>query len=148
MEIGPGDSLLSGVVAAAFGASRTYLVDTGHYAGHEIAPYYQMIRLLQERCMVVPQSEDLHSVEDILRACRITYLTEGAVSLSRIPDNSVDLVWSHGVLEHMRRRGFERMCQELHRVMRPTGIVSHAIDLRDHLGGGLNHLRFSEKAWS
>ena len=32
-------------------------------------------------------------------------------------------------------------------MLRPGGIAFHAVDLADHLGGALNHLRFSERVW-
>ena len=42
---------------------------------------------------------------------------------------------------------FSKMAAELFRVLRPAGVSVHQIDLRDHLGGGLNNLRFSEALW-
>ena len=39
------------------------------------------------------------------------------------------------------------MNAELYRVLKIDGVISHQIDLRDHLGGGLNNLRFSDKLW-
>ena len=46
LEIGPGDGLLSAVIAASFGASKCYLVDTGYYAGSDLAPYREIAELL------------------------------------------------------------------------------------------------------
>ena len=37
--------------------------------------------------------------------------------------------------------------QQLRRIIKKDGICSHCIDFRDHLGGNLNNLRFSEKLW-
>jgi hypothetical protein len=37
--------------------------------------------------------------------------------------------------------------RELHRILKPGGIMSHRIDFKDHLGGGLNNLRFSQRRW-
>ena len=36
---------------------------------------------------------------------------------------------------------------ELRRIMKDAGACSHRIDLKDHLGGKLNNLRFSKKVW-
>jgi hypothetical protein len=36
---------------------------------------------------------------------------------------------------------------ECRRVLSDTGVASHSVDLKDHLEGGLNNLRFSEKLW-
>lgn len=37
--------------------------------------------------------------------------------------------------------------RELHRVLRPGGICSHRVDLKDHLGGALNNMRFASRLW-
>jgi hypothetical protein len=35
----------------------------------------------------------------------------------------------------------------LHRVLKPDGIASHRVDLKDHLAAALNNLRFSQATW-
>jgi SAM-dependent methyltransferase len=54
---------------------------------------------------------------------------------------------STAVLEHVRRAEFSTALAEMFRVLRPGGTGCHIIDLRDHLGGGLHNLRFSERVW-
>jgi hypothetical protein len=39
------------------------------------------------------------------------------------------------------------LARELRRIVRDDGICSHCIDLKDHLSGGLNNLRFPERIW-
>ena len=68
-------------------------------------------------------------------------------SIKKIPSNSVDLIFSQAVMEHIRKKDFEAMNSELYRVLKKDGVISHQIDLRDHLGGGLNNLRFSDSLW-
>jgi SAM-dependent methyltransferase len=87
------------------------------------------------------------SCAQLLSACRATYLTRGIASLREIPTASVDFIWSHAVLEHVRRHEFTDYLRETRRVLRPTGVSSHEVDLRDHLGGALNNLRLSSKVW-
>jgi SAM-dependent methyltransferase len=87
------------------------------------------------------------STEEILAACRATYGTRGLHSLCTIEDNSVDFIWSHTVLQHIRLSEFLNTMRELRRVLRPDGISSHWIDLKDCLGGALNNLRFSDSVW-
>ncbi|MCK4816222.1 class I SAM-dependent methyltransferase [bacterium] len=70
-------------------------------------------------------------------------MTSGLSSLKDIPDESVDVVFSQAVFEHIRKKDFLPTLKELHRILKPTGSSSHEIDLRDHLGGSLNSLRFS-----
>jgi hypothetical protein len=59
----------------------------------------------------------------------------------------VDFVWSHAVLQHVRRAEFLETMRELRRVLRADGISSHWVDLQDCLGGALNNLRFRESVW-
>jgi len=147
LELGPGDSLLSGLVARYRGASRTYLVDTGAFAARDLRPYRELIRMVNG-CGCAPQEiPDGTDLDAIARMFHITYLTGGATSLAAVPDESIDFAWSHVVLEHIRRREFEPCMLELRRVMRKGAICSHTVDLRDHVGGAINNLRFSERVW-
>ena len=74
-------------------------------------------------------------------------MTGGLADLKRIPDQSVDLIFSQAVLEHVRRHEFSEVMQECCRVLKATGAASHVIDLKDHLGGGANNLRLSHRLW-
>jgi predicted SAM-dependent methyltransferase len=60
---------------------------------------------------------------------------------------TVDLVFSQAVLEHVRRHELAPTLRETFRLLKPEGLASHEVDLKDHLGGALNNLRFSERLW-
>jgi len=45
LELGPGDSLFSALIADAFNASESYLIDAGQFARHDLALYQIMIKL-------------------------------------------------------------------------------------------------------
>ena len=147
LELGPGDSLFSAVIAHAFGAARTYCLDCGRYAAHDLERYRAMLRWLRERNRPLPELESCSSLDELLDACNAHYETDGLRSLRAVPNSTVDFIWSNAVLEHVRRAEFLDMLRELRRVIRPEGVSSHRVDLRDHLGGGLNNLRFSEPLW-
>jgi hypothetical protein len=51
------------------------------------------------------------------------------------------------VLEHIRHSEFTPGVRELRRLLVTDGCVSHQVDLKDHLGGGLNNLRFPSQWW-
>jgi len=147
LEIGPGDSLLSAVVAAAFGAAKCYLVDTGNYAVTDIAPYQEVAHLLRTEGLAPPDLAGAHDLEEILRRCNAIYLVDGLASLRELPSDSIDFAWSNAVLEHVRHGEFIAGIRELRRLLVRDGCVSHQVDLRDHLGGGLNNLRFPTRWW-
>jgi SAM-dependent methyltransferase len=147
LELGPGDSVASAVIAAAHGASRTILVDVGAFARRDLGPYRELGRFLEQRGLQAPEASAAASFEELLTACSATYETRGLASLREIADASVDLAWSHAVLEHVPRADLPKLATELRRILRDDGICSHCIDLKDHLNGGLNNLRFSERLW-
>lgn len=147
LEIGPGDTLFSAVIAASYGAGRIYLVDAGRYAIDDPQAYRDLARDLAAQGLPSPRLDDAASVADVLAACNATYLTNGISGLAALATGSVDFVWSQAVLEHIRKADFLPYMRELQRVMKPEGRASHRVDLRDHLGAALNNLRFSEAIW-
>ena len=147
LELGPGDSLLSAIVAAAHGSEKCYLVDAGTFATEEIAPYREMADFLRMRNLPAPVIDTASELAGALASCNAVYLTQGLSSLRNIPSGSVDFIWSQAVFEHIRRHEFLETMRELHRILRSDGICSHRVDLKDHLGGDLNNLRFSNRLW-
>jgi SAM-dependent methyltransferase len=147
LEIGPGDSLSSAVIAHTFGASHTYLVDVGSFASTDPAPYRRLASHLRELGLQPPNVESCSNVEQVMAVCSAEYLTEGLASLRKIPAASVDFIWSHAVLGHVRRDDFLPTMLELRRIQRPDGVGSHYTGFGDILGGKMNDLRFSDWIW-
>ena len=149
LELGPGDSLASAVIGRAYGAAQGWLIDSGAYVSRDPAVYGRLIAELRQRGTPgnLPADLPCDDLERLLAACGAEYLDEGLASLARIPDGACDMAFSQAVLEHVPREAFATLMSELYRVLRPGGIASHAIDFRDHLGGGLNNLRFSPALW-
>ncbi len=147
LELGPGDSLFTTVISKAMGASNTWLVDAGAFAIKNIDSYLGLINLLRKNGFSSPFVQDPQTLCDVLRECNGEYLTEGVISLSKLKSDSINFCFSNAVLEHIPKNDFEKLACELKRVMKPEGICFHRVDLKDHLGGGLNNLRFSDAIW-
>jgi SAM-dependent methyltransferase len=147
LEIGPGESAFSALVARSKGAAETILVDAGHYIRYSEDAYRSLSRFLEQQGVQVPRAVDYSSLKSYLESLNARYLFSGAGSLAELPDASVDFIWSQAVLEHIRKADFLRTLRELRRVMKPNGVASHRVDLKDHLGGSLNNLRFREDCW-
>ena len=103
LELGPGDSLASALLGYASGASMTYLVDVGSFARKmslftkHLPPTY-----VTEACSA--PTFLAHCL--LMTFCKLampSILTDGLASLCAIPSESVDFVWSHSVLEHVRK---------------------------------------------
>ena len=147
LELGPGESLFSAVLATAYGFQSSILLDVGNYALPDAAAYREFAHWLQTQGLNPPSLETCSNPQEVLTCLKCSYLTEGLASLKAIPSQSVDLAFSQAVLEHVRRKEFGETIREIHRILKPGGVSTHVIDLRDHLQRSLNNLRFNEKFW-
>jgi SAM-dependent methyltransferase len=147
LELGPGDACASALIARAYGASGCWLVDDAPLATTDIDVYRMLSDHLRKRGLDVPSLSGTSTLAEVAELCHARYLTEGLQSLRSVPDASVDLLWSHSVLEHVKRSELLEVLREMRRIVKPGGVCSHRVDLRDHLSGALNHLRFSEGFW-
>ena len=147
LELGPGDSIASAIIGFAYGSSLSYLVDIDNYVTKDLNFYRRLISVLKLRGLKTPNISEANSIQEILNLCNGIYLTEGIKSLKSIKNNSIDFVWSHSVLEHIRKYQFYEIQKDLKRILKPSGFASHNIDFQDHLEYGLNNLRFPEKIW-
>jgi SAM-dependent methyltransferase len=147
LELGPGDSLFAALIARTFGGSATYGVDVGPFATWDVGHYRQMEEYLRQSGLNSPSLAACSTVDEVMKLCDGRYLTNGLASLRQIPSASVDFIWSHAVLQHVRRKEFFPVLQELRRIQRPDGVSSHCLSISDILGGRLNDLRFNERVW-
>lgn len=147
LELGPGDSLFAAVIAKALGATRTWLVDAGSFATKDMDAFVGLFDFLHQKGFALPFANEPKTLDDVLRACQGEYLTEGVQSLAQLPAASIDFCFSNAVLEHIPKEDFTKLAAELMRVLKSDGVCVHRVDFQDHLGGGLNNLRFSEKVW-
>ena len=147
LELGPGDSVFSALVAAAYGAERTVLVDVGDFVDRNVAACHAAADWLAAQGALVPGQQGWRTFGDVLATCRAQLLTKGIESLRALPSGSVDFVWSQAVLEHVPLEEVVPQALELRRILKPAGVVSHRVDLTDHLSGGLESLRFGSRLW-
>lgn len=147
LEIGPGDSLASAVIGRAYGADTILLVDVGDFADHDLAPYRAIAERLRAEGLPAPDLGTVRDFDAFLECCHARYLTDGLRSLAAIPPHCVDYIWSHSVLEHVRKSEVEETFRQFRRILRPDGRMSHNVDFQDHLAHSLNSLRFPERVW-
>lgn len=146
LELGPGDSIATAIIAASHGA-KALLVDAGSFVRSDVSSYLTLEKALRCRGLRPPDLSHCRDVDEILAKCHARYLTNGLESLKAIEDQSVDVIFSQAVLEHIRTGEFVDMIRECRRILKLGGTCSHEVDLRDHLGGALNNLRFSALVW-
>jgi hypothetical protein len=147
LELGPGDSVGMALVAKSMGFHTSYLVDVGDFASRDMQVYTRLLDALREGGYTPPSDVDISSRDALLKSVDSSYHTIGTQALKDIPDTAVDILFSNAVLEHVARSEFQDLIEETFRIMTPGAIAHHQIDLMDHLGGALNNLRFSQRAW-
>lgn len=147
LELGPGDSLATALIAHARGARRAVLVDAGAFATGEMEPYRALADLLAAEGTRIEAARFAPNTDALLKATGARYLTEGLASLQSLPPGSIDFAFSKAVLEHIRAGEFLPMMRALRLAMAPSGRSFHYIDLTDHLSNALNNLRFSDRVW-
>lgn len=67
-----------------------------------------------------------------LRQLGIEYRAPADAAATGLPAESFDVVMSSVVLEHVPEAAILAIYAEMHRILRPGGIMSHSIDMSDH----------------
>ena len=148
LEIGPGDSISTGIIAWSMGAKKSYLIDNGNYATKDILKYKKLIQILRSSgYKKAKKLEECNNFSELLKMSNTIYLNKGLNSLRKLESNSIDFCFSQAVLEHIFYNEFSSFISELYRVQKLGGLSSHQVDLKDHLGESLNSLQFPTVIW-
>jgi len=84
----------------------------------------------------------------------VEYRAPADAAKTGLPAESVDVLFSNSVLEHVPGRVIEACFAEAMRILRPGGILFHSVNCGDHYAyidrriHALHYLRFSERDWS
>jgi SAM-dependent methyltransferase len=90
---------------------------------------------------------------DILERCNIHYHAPASAANTGLAGESVDIVYSNTVLEHIPTQECSRLFAESYRILRPGGCMLHLIDMSDHFAHSdpsispINFLQFSNQAF-
>ena len=148
MEIGPGDSLFSMVYSRKYSSEKFFFIDVDNFASNNIKLYYQLQKKLEkDNFFSIILKKAFKDFDDVLQFYNARYLISGLESFRKIDDSSIDYIFSHSVMEHVRKNQLKQLIKEMYRILKPQGVISHNINYKDHLGESLNNLRFSEQIW-
>lgn len=147
MELGPGESLFSALLSKAYGFERSILVDVGDFSLPDLDAYKWYAQRLSDEGMPCLSISECNTIDSMLSALNSQFLTCGLLSLKTIPNENVDFIFSHAVLEHVGKNDFRETVRELWRILKPGGISTHVVDFKDHLEQSINHLRFGDRIW-
>jgi hypothetical protein len=148
LELGPGDSVNTAIIARALGFEKSVLIDDSFFASENLEDYQKTIKFLSTMSLTKGISGNFTSISSLLIAHNGHYLTNGIDSFNEVNDSSIDLVFSNAVLEHIEKQEINRLMIQTYRVLKKQGMAIHRIDFRDHIQGDFNHLRYGESFWN
>jgi len=130
LEIGPGGSIGFGIIALENGLKRYIALDDGIHT-------FIKSRQLRTYEKLVKNTTSLQRYF-IRKNGKVTY-NNSVITLANIhqksryplPENSVDIIYSCAVLEHVHN--LELCFSEMARVLKNGGLMYHEVDLRDHI---------------
>jgi SAM-dependent methyltransferase len=83
----------------------------------------------------------------------IDYRAPADATATALPAGSIDIVFSNSVLEHMPAAAIEAAFTEALRILRPGGVMFHAVNCGDHYAyvdrsiHQLHYLQYSDEEW-
>lgn len=148
LEIGPGDGFATAIYSRVYNSPKVYLIDVEEFADTDVSKYKDIIcSMRDEKNFRNIDLSSLDTIPDLLKEFNTSYLTNGLKSFKKIENSSVDYIFSHSVMEHIRLSILDEMIEEMNRVLKVGGLVSHNVNYKDHLCDSLNNLRFSKRIW-
>lgn len=97
--------------------------------------------------------EGAGDLEDLFDRAGIRYTAPGDATATGLPAGSVDIFYSHAVLEHVPEPVVDALTREARRVLKPAGCFYALIGLHDHYAcidrsiSKVNFLQYPDWAW-
>lgn len=92
-------------------------------------------------------------LEQLLKSARIDYRSPADASRSGLPGNSMDIVFSNSVFEHVPPEPIQKILIESYRVIKPGGLSIHSANCGDHYAyfdksiTAINYLTYTNRQW-
>jgi SAM-dependent methyltransferase len=154
-EFGAGWDLTIPLSYWALGVERQLLVDIHANLHFDLLDLTiaRLERVDDTRVVRRPDPANVTSAADLEERFGISYVAPRDARATGFDARCVDFVSSTNTLEHIPARDLGPILAECRRLLRPDGVLSSRIDLRDHYSyfdHGLspyNFLRYSDRAW-
>jgi SAM-dependent methyltransferase len=159
-EFGPGWDFVIALTYCALGVAQQTLVDVARVARLElindtVAKFDRLRDDLAEEIErpLQPLGLSIGSLDELQERFGITYLAPRDARATGLPNASVDFVSSSVTLEHVPKGDVGPLLKECRRILRPDGVMSCTIDMKDHFApfdrtlSPYNFLRFESRTW-
>ena len=93
------------------------------------------------------------NVADLFRAARMDYHAPADAAVTGLPDESVDVIFSNSVLEHVEPDSMEAIMRESRRTLSRDGVAIHCVNCGDHYAyfdrriTPINYLKYPKADW-
>jgi hypothetical protein len=107
--------------------------------------------ILVKRLKVI---KDCSSLEELFSKSNIIYIAPGDASKTDLENDTIDIIFSYAVLEHISKEIIFDLILESKRILKESGFTIHIIGLHDHYADfdkkitKVNFLKFSEFWWA
>ena len=150
VELGPGNSIALALNCLCNGAQKYQMVDK----------YPRIFKNDKQKESILEQiayfeNKYSHNLNDFVNKItlkfnqeKLTYVKNSVEDLRTISSDSIDLILSISVFEHVK--DVETSFQEMNRILKMDGVMYHKIDLRDHYNfdNPFKFLKYSDFLWN
>jgi len=165
LELGTGWKPLIPLLFMLAGARRVVLIDSQRLLdlrlvrgiARELSAYKDMLaaRLGTSPATIAGKLEfdESFSLDELFKKFGLVYLAPYDARTSELGDQTIDIVTSRAVLEHVPPEILRSLFMEFHRVLKDGGAMCHVIDNSDHWEHGdkriskLHFLKYPESIW-
>jgi predicted SAM-dependent methyltransferase len=154
-EFGAGRHLLKPLLLSLYGWKHQIAFDLRPLASVRLAN--EAIASLRDRPAILgvttKDPRPIGSLADLQQHYGISYSAPADARATGIADDSIDVVSSTDVLEHVPLSDLRAILRETHRILVPGGIAVHTVNCMDHFASFdpsisiYNFLQFSEAEW-
>ncbi len=154
---------LAGVARVyTFDLNRLLKADLMHELADRLAAHVALIARDSRRPEYEVTAEQVALATAVAKGASLTHATGGIIDYrapasaaqTSLAADSVDIVFSNSVLEHVPASSIEACFVEAMRVLRPGGVMFHSVNCGDHYAyidhsiDQLHYLEFSETEWA
>ena len=147
-EFGAGKSLIQNLFLS-LEVKKQVVVDLNSMLDLKLAEAARVFLSSQGQC---ESRGEITSIQ-ALRDYGIEYIAPYDAAATDFDDHSIDICISTNTLEHIPKISIKNIFQELHRILKVSGVVSLQIDYSDHYAHTdksisiLNYLKYNEVQW-
>jgi len=165
LEIGPGSWMTTNLLFYIMGAKKIFSYD--HYNHAQFKIIMMQIKWLEENvklvesmtnisesiiCKRISKIKSSSTLDEFFKNANIIYNAPGDARQTGLPNDSIDIVFSCDVLEHVPEKTINKITIESKRILKSSGCAFHHLGLDDHYSyvsnvSKVNFLKYPEWLW-